>query len=151
MKNPKLVGPGARTRDVDVPAEPSLGRDIQTKIGQQLRAMYDDVVTRVFRPALSISWTVSKSGTTKGHKGDKGPTREFRSIGARGRLGGGSEPACVRHFAQRECRPRRRSRTGNPVARPRQHRLVPARDQHVSMAVHDSAQSVSLRIPQAPT
>ena len=24
--------------------EPSLGRDIQAKIGQQLRAMYDDVV-----------------------------------------------------------------------------------------------------------
>jgi hypothetical protein len=46
MKNPKLVGPGARTRDVDVPAEPSLGRDIQNKIGQQLRAMYDDVVNQ---------------------------------------------------------------------------------------------------------
>jgi anti-sigma factor NepR-like protein len=44
MKNPKLAGPGARTRDVAVAAEPSLGRDIQTKIGQQLRAMYDDVV-----------------------------------------------------------------------------------------------------------
>jgi hypothetical protein len=46
MKNPKLVGPGARTRDVAVAAEPSLGRDIQTKIGQQLRAMYDDVVNQ---------------------------------------------------------------------------------------------------------
>ena len=46
MKNPKLVGPGARMRDVDIPAEPSLGRDIQTKIGQQLRAMYDDVVNQ---------------------------------------------------------------------------------------------------------
>jgi hypothetical protein len=46
MKNPKLVGPGARTQDVDVPTEPSLGRDIQTKIGQQLRAMYDDVVNQ---------------------------------------------------------------------------------------------------------
>jgi hypothetical protein len=44
MKNPKLAGPGTRTRDVAVAAEPSLGRDIQTKIGQQLRAMYDDVV-----------------------------------------------------------------------------------------------------------
>jgi Anti-sigma factor NepR len=44
MKNPKLAGPRARTRDVAVAAEPSLGRDIQTKIGQQLRAMYDDVV-----------------------------------------------------------------------------------------------------------
>jgi len=44
MKNPKLAGPGARTRDVAAATEPSLGRDIQTKIGQQLRAMYDDVV-----------------------------------------------------------------------------------------------------------
>ena len=44
MKNPKLAGPGARTRDVAAAAEPSLGRDTQTKIGQQLRAMYDDVV-----------------------------------------------------------------------------------------------------------
>jgi hypothetical protein len=31
-------------RDGGIAAEPSLGRDIQTKIGQQLRAMYDDVV-----------------------------------------------------------------------------------------------------------
>jgi len=44
MKNPKLAGPGARARDGAVP--PSLGRDIQTKIGQQLRAMYDDVVNQ---------------------------------------------------------------------------------------------------------
>jgi hypothetical protein len=44
MKNSKLVGPGARLRDGGIAAEPSLGRDIQTKIGQQLRAMYDDVV-----------------------------------------------------------------------------------------------------------
>jgi hypothetical protein len=46
MKNSKLAGPGARARDGVVPAEPSLGRDIQTKIGQQLRAMYDDVVSQ---------------------------------------------------------------------------------------------------------
>jgi hypothetical protein len=50
MKNPKFAGPGARTRDVAVPAEPSLGRDIQTKIGQQLRAMYDDVVSQGVPP-----------------------------------------------------------------------------------------------------
>jgi hypothetical protein len=46
MKNPKWAGPGARARDENVLAEPSLGRDIQTKIGQQLRAMYDDVVSQ---------------------------------------------------------------------------------------------------------
>jgi hypothetical protein len=46
MKNPKMVGPGARARDRGAPAEPSLGRDIQSKIGQQLRAMYDDVVNQ---------------------------------------------------------------------------------------------------------
>jgi hypothetical protein len=46
MKNPKLVGAGARARDGVVPAKPSLGRDIQSKIGQQLRAMYDDVVSQ---------------------------------------------------------------------------------------------------------
>ena len=50
MKNPKLAGHGARTREVAVPAEPSLGRDIQTKIGQQLRAMYDDVVSQGVPP-----------------------------------------------------------------------------------------------------
>ena len=50
MKNPKLAGHGARTREVAVPAEPSLGRDIQTKIGQQLRAMYDDVVSQGIPP-----------------------------------------------------------------------------------------------------
>jgi hypothetical protein len=46
MKNSKLAGSGARLRDGAVPAEPSLGRDIQTKIGHQLRAMYDDVVSQ---------------------------------------------------------------------------------------------------------
>ena len=43
MKNSKS-GLGARTRDGVAQNEPSLGRDIQSKIGQQLRAMYDDVV-----------------------------------------------------------------------------------------------------------
>ncbi|HEX9324026.1 MAG TPA: NepR family anti-sigma factor [Xanthobacteraceae bacterium] len=33
-------------QDGAVPAEPSLGRDIQSKIGQQLRAMYDEVVSQ---------------------------------------------------------------------------------------------------------
>jgi hypothetical protein len=46
MKNSKTVGPGARFRDGAAPAEPSIGRDIQSKIGQQLRAMYDDVVSQ---------------------------------------------------------------------------------------------------------
>ena len=45
MKNPKF-GAGTRTRDGASPSEPSLGRDIQSKIGQQLRAMYDDVVSQ---------------------------------------------------------------------------------------------------------
>jgi hypothetical protein len=46
MKNPKFARVGARTREGAVPAEPTLGREIQTKIGQQLRAMYDDVVSQ---------------------------------------------------------------------------------------------------------
>jgi hypothetical protein len=46
MKNPKFAPAGVRTREGAVPGEPSLGRDIQTKIGQQLRAMYDDVVNQ---------------------------------------------------------------------------------------------------------
>lgn len=45
MKNSKS-GLGARTRDGVAQNEPSLGRDIQSKIGQQLRAMYDDVVSQ---------------------------------------------------------------------------------------------------------
>jgi hypothetical protein len=46
MKNPKMVGHGTRTQDAAAAAKPSLGRDVQTKIGQQLRAMYDDVVSQ---------------------------------------------------------------------------------------------------------
>jgi len=46
MKNTKLAGPGARPREGSFAAEPSLGRDIQSKIGQQLRAMYDEVVSQ---------------------------------------------------------------------------------------------------------
>ncbi len=46
MKNPKMSRPEARMQDGAVPAEPSLGRDIQSKIGQQLRAMYDEVVSQ---------------------------------------------------------------------------------------------------------
>ena len=45
MKNSKS-GLGARTREGVAQNEPSLGRDIQGKIGQQLRAMYDDVVSQ---------------------------------------------------------------------------------------------------------
>ena len=43
MKNTKS---GARVRSKNGDAGPSLGRDIQHKIGQQLRAMYDDVVNQ---------------------------------------------------------------------------------------------------------
>jgi hypothetical protein len=35
----QTIAPTAKT-------EPTLGRDVQTKIGQQLRAMYDDVVSQ---------------------------------------------------------------------------------------------------------
>ena len=46
MKHPKMVGLGARAQDGAASAGPSIGRDIQGKIGQQLRAMYDDVVNQ---------------------------------------------------------------------------------------------------------
>ena len=46
MKNSKMVGAGTRMRDGAAPDAPSIGRDIQSKIGQQLRAMYDDVVSQ---------------------------------------------------------------------------------------------------------
>ena len=47
MKNPK-AGPKAPTRTGAAPGkpEPSLGQDVQTKIGRQLRAIYDDVVNQ---------------------------------------------------------------------------------------------------------
>jgi anti-sigma factor NepR-like protein len=46
MKNPKLAGHRPHAREASFTAEPSLGRDIQSKIGQQLRAMYDEVVSQ---------------------------------------------------------------------------------------------------------
>jgi|GraSoiStandDraft_16_1057320.scaffolds.fasta_scaffold1162654_1 hypothetical protein len=46
MKHPKMVGVGARAHDGAASAGPSIDRDIQGKIGQQLRAMYDDVVNQ---------------------------------------------------------------------------------------------------------
>jgi hypothetical protein len=51
MRNRKSIArPGSGTpTQIDATAakkEPSLGRDVQSKIGQQLRAMYDDVVSQ---------------------------------------------------------------------------------------------------------
>ena len=48
MKNRKRAEPRPPMQSQSPPtqAEPSLGRDIRTKIGQQLRAMYDDVVSQ---------------------------------------------------------------------------------------------------------
>jgi Anti-sigma factor NepR len=43
MKNSKS---GARVRSKNGDGGPILGREIQNKIGQQLRAMYDDVVNQ---------------------------------------------------------------------------------------------------------
>jgi Anti-sigma factor NepR len=47
MKTRKPGGAGsAMQAQLEGKREPSLGRDIRTKIGQQLRAMYDDVVNQ---------------------------------------------------------------------------------------------------------
>jgi hypothetical protein len=48
MKDLKSKGPGSPMDAGSMPgkAEAKLGRDIQAKIGQQLRALYDDVVNQ---------------------------------------------------------------------------------------------------------
>jgi hypothetical protein len=49
MKNRKRVGVNMHSDDSESPSGKSgatLGREVQSKIGQQLRAMYDDVVSQ---------------------------------------------------------------------------------------------------------
>ena len=47
MKDVKSVGSGSQMQaQSEGRSEAKLGRDIQAKIGQQLRAMYDDVVNQ---------------------------------------------------------------------------------------------------------
>jgi hypothetical protein len=45
MKDAKTVGSGSQMQ-AQSQGDAKLGRDIQAKIGQQLRAMYDDVVNQ---------------------------------------------------------------------------------------------------------
>ena len=65
---------------------------------------------------------------------------------ARGR----PEPARLRDLAQRAGRPRRRPRPGHAAAGALQHRPLRARHEPQRLAVHDPAQPVPLRVPQAP-
>ena len=48
MAGPKLVKPGAKMNASDAlpDSNGTLGRDVQDVIGQQLRAMYDDLVNQ---------------------------------------------------------------------------------------------------------
>lgn len=46
MKDVKSTGPRSQMHTAAGKSEAKLGRDIQAKIGQQLRALYDDVVNQ---------------------------------------------------------------------------------------------------------
>src|SRR4029078_818980 len=65
-------------------------------------------------------------------------THDDATIGARCDARSRSEPARIRNLLVRQCRPCRRSRTGNVSAGHGEYRLVPTRDEHVGMALHDS-------------
>ena len=111
---------------------------------------------RPFRPILTTSSkkacrTGSRtccSNTTNARTRDRAD--DPRTVSARSDALGRAEPARLCHFAERQCRPRRRSGAGDVAARDGEYRFVPARHQHVGVAVHDPAQPVPLRVSQAP-
>src|SRR6185503_10578058 len=75
---------------------------------------------------------------------------DTRTVSARSDALGRAEPACLCHFVERQCRPRRRSGAGDVVACDGEYRFLPARHQYVGVAVHDPAQSFPLRVSKAP-
>ena len=153
MNERKPVKSGSKMQTPDaIPKHAVLSRQIQDRIGQQLRAMYNDVVAQGvpdrFTELLKKldhqgQWGQALNGQQPIQQGQ-------RSLGARRYSRHLAEPARVRDLTVRQCRPGRRSRAGDAVARTRQHQLVRARDQPASVAVHNSAQPVPVRISQAP-
>ena len=124
-------------------ASAALGRDIQAKIGQQLRSYYDSLDRADAGP-------VRRSAAPARQAGQGRRRMSLDPATPRADSRGGPEPPRLRHFAVRQRRPRRRSGAGDAAARARQHPLVPARHQHAGVAVHDPAQPVPFGIPQAP-
>lgn len=61
-------------RSSSVRSGPALNRDIQTKIGQQLRAVYDDIVDQGVPDRFVELLRSLDRETGKGTRGDKDPT-----------------------------------------------------------------------------
>lgn len=82
-KHPARPEGAIHVRSSSVRTSPALNRDIQTKIGQQLRAVYDDIVDQgvpdrfveLLRNLDRDTATVTKEGADReGVKGDEDPT-----------------------------------------------------------------------------
>ena len=71
IKQPSQLVGAMQVRSSSVRVGPALNRDIQTKIGQQLRAIYDDVVDQgVPDRFVELLRSLDKE-TGKGERGDE--------------------------------------------------------------------------------
>src|SRR4029078_1354582 len=133
-----------RSSDIDKkkPTKTSrLDRGTRAKLGQHPRAMYDEVFSQGVPARLTeLLNDLDNEGKQNAH---------WR-IGSSRNPGLGAGTSRLRHIAMWQRRSRRRPRAGSFAARPRQHSLIPARHQHVGLAFHNSPQSFSLRVSQAP-
>src|SRR5215475_13891046 len=121
-----------------------LGTDVKAKIGQQLREMYDEIVEQGVPDRFAQIMSGLDDPNDESSKND--PAYKY----PRGHAGCGSELARVRHFIVRKCRSFRRPRAGSAAPSVGESRVFRARNQYVGMVIHHSAQSVPLRISQAP-